>query len=295
MRAVSSRSGRKPSRVCCSRTKLLISKPAPVSNTTVNATCETTNNARRRCAPKLPPSVGLPAFNASVNAVCEARNAGSVPNNSPASTVSEQVNASTRPSTPISPFRGIVLGNSALIGVGLWTSYTWHQAGSERDKKGGEITGQISSAQGQGHKQFFVRRKIEPRRQHTDHRVALLVKADRAAHHVGVCAKLSLPYSVTEQDNLGAALPIFFRCQIPAVQRLHAERRQQASRDARAIDVLRHTAPSQVERCYRVSAELRERTVLQRQVANIRTGKVSGRLPIHQEHQAFGFRERHRS
>src|SRR5205085_6974877 len=109
-------------------------------------------------------------------------------------------------------------------------------------------------------------------------------KTDRAAHHARVCAKLSLPDSVTEQDNLGAALPIFFRCQIPAVQWLHAKRRQQASRDARAIDALRHTAPSQVEHGYRVSTELRERTILQRQVANIRAGKASGSLPIHQEH-----------
>src|SRR5262249_15414047 len=150
----------------------------------------------------------------------------------------------------------------------------WFQESDECEEKAMVIV-QIEGRQGQGNKQFFVGWVIETWRQHTDHCVALLVEHDRTTHHAWFCAKLSLPHSVTEQDDLGGAFPLFFRREIPTVQRPHAKRRQQAGRDSRAIDPLRYAAASQVECGVHISAELRKSMVLRRQVAEIRSGEAA--------------------
>src|SRR2546427_1969243 len=87
---------------------------------------------------------------------------------------------------------------------------------------------------------------MESRWQDADHRMALLIELDRAPHNTRVGAKLSLPQTVTEQQNLVTALPVLFG-EIPAIQRLHAKSGEPARRNAGAIDAFRFTAAGQVK------------------------------------------------
>src|SRR5882672_6732883 len=92
------------------RTKLWIVSAAPISRTSASAISETTSPLRRRlrCSPPAEPRE--PSWSASVRLPREACSAGASPKSSAARIEMTSVKPSTRPSTPMSPDRGMLCG-----------------------------------------------------------------------------------------------------------------------------------------------------------------------------------------
>ena len=103
--SVSTFSGLKPVSTFCTRWKLLMSKPAPMSRTSAEATSATARMLRsqlpRGLLPALPPSLS-----ASCTSAFDTWSAGASPKATPVTSDSSSVKPSTRQSRPISPARG---------------------------------------------------------------------------------------------------------------------------------------------------------------------------------------------
>ncbi len=81
------------------RDKLRIINPAPISNTSDNATSETTSTPRVRLPPESASVRPKPCFNESFRFALLARTAGTNPATTPLNIETARVNASTQPST----------------------------------------------------------------------------------------------------------------------------------------------------------------------------------------------------
>src|ERR1700730_12820841 len=99
---------------CCKRTKLLTSKPAPISKTKESATSQTKSAFRQKCRRQPPIAATLFSLSARCRSNLEARQAGTRPNSSVVKIVKSPVKTSTRASTLISCTRGRFTARSSL-------------------------------------------------------------------------------------------------------------------------------------------------------------------------------------
>ena len=110
MLIVSSPSVSKPGLTCCSRQKLRISSPAPISNATESATSATTKALRSRWRRALPPAPAVPSFSVSIRLGFDVCSAGTRPKMSPVRSADTIANTRTRPSIVSSSSRGNASG-----------------------------------------------------------------------------------------------------------------------------------------------------------------------------------------
>src|SRR5262245_60131139 len=164
----------------------------------------------------------------------------------------------------------------------------------------------IAAARGlirlKGHRRpefLFTSREPEMRGHHADDRVRMIIERQVLPNNASVAAESPLPQAMTEHDYaLGLGAVFLLREDAPQ-RRGDAERREQAGRNALALDPLGLATPGQVQARAPEGGDLREDSILiapvneiGRRYVVVREAELRRSLPHHYEFVRILIRQR---